>query len=289
MLRSSLVIYSVEDLRFNSFEGENPYNYKRCSYGDNSDKLNAINELLDEKFEFIGDVIPLNKRKYLNSCCMCEEIERYDNEIDRDTNYNTNTLHFLNEKLNNPIDRVFMGVELEKDNNDYSINFKMYCSYHYVEQLGNKDSYLNYILNKYYPKTFEDTNHLRKLNYMVCSKWRSEREKKFNSIHIHHQFNDLNLHLVYRFFSDNEIEKYIGFIDYDPNLNEFLLKSLRKRLRNNIRMTKDLTLSTEILTSIDLYKIKVRKIEEFFLMCKYNPKYKYCKNFINGLYEDNFN
>jgi hypothetical protein len=292
MLRSRFSIDDENDIRFKAFRGENPYNYIKCSMGFNGDKLDVMNRLLEndkeDNVEWLSDILEgSNQMKKLNECCLCNEIERYNHKISIDSS----PLHYLNKNLDNAIDNVFMGIELEKDKNEYSINFKIYCSYHYIEQLGERDSYLNYIIKNYYPKTFEDTKNIRNnSNYMVCSKWRIEREKKLNkNLHLSHQFNDLNLHLVYNYFSDNEILKYIGFIDYNPNVNEFLLKSLRKRLRNNIRMTKDLTLSTEILTSIDLYKIKVRKIEEFFLKCKYSPYTQYGRNFINGLYDENYN
>ena len=36
-------------------------------------------------------------------------------------------------------------------------------------------------------------------------------------------------------------------------------------------------------------KISVFKISNWFLDCKYNPKYKYCKDRINKMYDEEFN
>ena len=35
-------------------------------------------------------------------------------------------------------------------------------------------------------------------------------------------------------------------------------------------------------------KYSVLKIEKWFLECRYNPEYKYCRWFVNGMYDENF-
>lgn len=40
---------------------------------------------------------------------------------------------------------------------------------------------------------------------------------------------------------------------------------------------------------LEKQKISVFKISNWFLECKYNPKYKYCKDRINKMYEEEFN
>ena len=275
--------YEIEGDNYHYENERNPLNFTKIYHVGQALEVIRKDISLDGDEYFIGldlrNIIRDNDIKKLGKCCLCGECERY-----RDNK---------SKMLKGQTDSYFLGMDIKQNGDENEFIYKSYCSLCYIKQLQDKDSYLNYLIKKFSNKFSE--KHLIKNynNYYTCDKWRYEREKQLNkkSIQYQDQYNHLDIDLCYKYFSDYELyeyfNKYNNYIDSDTN--RYLNKCKRKQNYRHYKTFKDDENPTTIEISLDLYKMKVRKIEDFFLSCKYNPKYKYCRNFINGLYDENFN